>query len=272
MKRREFITLLGAAAAAWPIAVRAQDSGRVARLGFLGPAQNSAPPISFYQAFLRRMREHGFRDGQNLRIEFRSIEDPRGLATSAKELVLSQPELLIATGPEVSLRAVAEASRTVPIVMIAINFDPIARGYVASLARPGGNITGVVFQQLELAQKQIELLTQANPGKTRAAILFDEAQTADQLDAAEKAAQSLNLQVRRLRIESPAYDFDAAFRSAAASSVQMVLVLSGPGFVPHRSRIAELAMHHRLLTTWRESSMARNPQTCPSNRRQSSTW
>jgi putative ABC transport system substrate-binding protein len=248
MKRREFITLLGAAAAAWPIAVRAQDSGRVARLGFLGPAQNSAPPISFYQAFLRRMREHGFRDGQNLRIEFRSIEDPRGLATSAKELVLSQPELLIATGPEVSLRAVAEASRTVPIVMIAINFDPIARGYVASLARPGGNITGVVFQQLELAQKQIELLTQANPGKTRAAILFDEAQTADQLDAAEKAAQSLNLQVRRLRIESPAYDFDAAFRSAAASSVQMVLVLSGPGFVPHRSRIAELAMHHRLPT------------------------
>jgi len=151
MKRRAFITLLGGAAAAWPLAARAQDTGKVVRIGFLGPAQTSPPAISFYQAFLTQMRELGFRDGENLRIDFRAIEDPRGLSVSAEELMRSQPELIVATGPEVSLRAVVAASGAIPVVMIAINFDPIARGYVTSLARPGGNITGVVFQQLELA-------------------------------------------------------------------------------------------------------------------------
>jgi putative ABC transport system substrate-binding protein len=247
--RREFITLLGGAATAgWSFAARAQGTARVARVGFLGPAQTSAPPITFYQAFLGQMRENGFRDGQNLQIEFRAIEDPRGLTTSAQELAQFRPDVMVATGPEVSLRAVAEASGTMPIVMIAINFDPIARRYVASLARPGGNITGVVFQQLELAQKQLELLIEANPGKTQVTILFDATQTADQLAAAERAAQSLSLQVRPQQIEGPAYDFDAVFRSADANNAQMILVLSGPGFASHRSRIAELAIRHRLPT------------------------
>ena len=150
VRRREFIALFGGAAA-WPLAARAQDAGKVARIGFLGPAQTSPPAISFYQAFLTQMRELGFRDGENLRIDFRAIEDPRGLSVGAEELMRSQPELIVATGPEVSLRAVVAASGAIPVVMIAINFDPIARGYVTSLARPGGNITGVVFQQLELA-------------------------------------------------------------------------------------------------------------------------
>jgi putative tryptophan/tyrosine transport system substrate-binding protein len=234
VRRRKFITLLGGAAA-WPLAARAQDAGKVARIGFLGPAQTSAPAISFYQAFLSQMRELGFRDGQNLRVEYRAIEDPRGISAGAEELVHFRPELIVATGPEVSLRAVVGASGNIPIVMIAINFDPIARGYVASLARPGGNITGVVFQQLELAQKQVEVLAQANPGKTRVAILFDGVHAVDQFGAAERAAQSLNLQVQGLKLESPAYDFDVAFRSAAMASAQMALILSGPGFTPHRS-------------------------------------
>jgi ABC-type uncharacterized transport system substrate-binding protein len=105
-----------------------------------------------------------------------------------------------------------------------------------------------VFQQLELAQKQVEVLAQANPGKTRVAILFDEEQTADQFGAAEQAAQSLNLQVQGLKLKSPTYDFDAAFQSATMGGAQMALVLSGPGFVQYRSRIAELAIQHRLPT------------------------
>jgi putative ABC transport system substrate-binding protein len=247
MKRREFITLLGCAAA-WPHAARAQDAGKVTRIGFLGPAQTSPPAISFYQAFLSQMRELGFRDDLNLRVEYRAIEDPRGTSAGAEELAHSRPELIVATGPEVSLRAVVGASGNIPIVMIAINFDPIARGYVASLARPGGHITGVVFQQLELAQKQVEVLAQANPGKTRLAILFDGVHAVDQFGAAERAARSLNLQVQGLKLESPAYDFDVAFRSAAMASAQMALILSGPGFTPHRLRIAELAIQHRLPT------------------------
>jgi putative tryptophan/tyrosine transport system substrate-binding protein len=248
MRRREFITLIGGAVAAWPLAARAQDMGKLARIGFLGPALTSPPPIAFYQAFLTQMRELGFYDGENLRVEYRAIEDPRGLSIVAEELVSSQPKLIVVTGGEPSLRAAASAASTTPLVMIAINFDPIARGYVTSLARPGSNITGVVFQQLELAQKQVEVLAEANPGKTRVAILYDEAQAADQFGPAQRAARSLHLQVQGLNVQSPTYDFDAAFRSAVVAGAQMALVLSGPGFTSHRSRIAELAIQHRLPT------------------------
>jgi putative ABC transport system substrate-binding protein len=247
MRRRQFLGVLGGAAATWPLAARAQEVGKVYRIGFFGPAQTSPPPIAFYQAFLAQMRELGFREGQNLRVEFRPLEDTRGISVSASELIRSQPELIVVTGPAIALQSILGTSQAFPIVMVAINFDPIAGGHVKSLARPGGNITGVVFQQLELAQKQVELLTQAVPGMTRVAILF-EAQTADQLGAAERAAKSLKLQVQPLKLESPSYDFDGAIRSAAAAGAQMMLVLSGPGFTQHRSRIAELAIQHRLPT------------------------
>ena len=106
--------------------------------------------------------------------------------------------------------------------MIAFNYDPIVSGYVKSLSRPGGNITGVVSQQLELAQKQVELLTQAFPSKTHLAILF-EAQSVDQFGAAERVAKSLKLEVQSLKLEGPSYDFDGAIRSAAAAGAQMLL-------------------------------------------------
>jgi putative ABC transport system substrate-binding protein len=192
------------------------------------------------------MRELGFREGQNLRIEFRAVEDdPRGNSVSAEELVRSQLELIVVAGPAVALQLVVGTNQAIPIVMIAINFDPIVGGYVKSLSRPGGNITGVVFQQLELAQKQVELLTQAFPGKTRVAILFEE-QSADQFGAAERAAKSLKLEVQSLKLEGPSYEFDAAIRSAAAGGAQMLLMLSAPRWAQHRSRIAELAIQHRL--------------------------
>jgi putative ABC transport system substrate-binding protein len=152
--------------------------------------------------------------------------------------------LIVATGPETSLQAVVGASGFVPVVIVAINFDPLARGYVPSLARPDGNITGFVFQQLELAQKQVELLTQAFPDRTRLVLLFDA--LSGQLDAAEQAAKALNLQMRALRLENPPYDFDAAFRDAAAGGAQMALVLSSPFFLPQRDQIVALANAHRL--------------------------
>ena len=182
-----------------------------------------------------------------MHVEFRALEDTRGLSVNADELVRSRPELIVVTGPAAALQSVVGKSPAISIVMIAINFDPLAGGYVKSLARPGGNITGVVFQQLELAQKQVELLTQAFPGKTRLAILF-EAQSIDQLGAAERTAKSLKLEVQSLKLDGPSYDFDAALRGAAAAGAQMVLVLSGPGWAQHRSRIAELAIQHRLPT------------------------
>ena len=159
----------------------------------------------------------------------------------------SNVELLVVSGSEITLQAAIAASRTIPIAMLAINFDPIARGYVKSLARPGGNITGVVSLQTELAAKQVELLTQAFPERTRLAVLWDGI-SADQFAAAERQAKSLRLDVRSLKLENPPYDFDAAFRSLAEGSPQMLLVLSSPFFTPHRSHIADLAIQQRLPT------------------------
>jgi len=244
MRRREFISLLGGMTTI-PLVVRAQEVGKIYRIGYFGPAQTSAPAIAYYRAFLAQMRELGFREGENLRIEFRGVDDPRGNSLSAEELVRAQPELIVTAGPAVTLQSVVSTNQAIPIVMIAFNFDPIVGGYVKSLSQPGGNITGVVSQQLELAQKQVELLTEAFPGKTHVAILF-EAQSADQFGAAERAAKSLKLEVQSLKLEGPSYDFDAAIRSAAVGGAQMLLMLSGPGWQQHRSRIAELAIQHRL--------------------------
>src|SRR6266566_6098591 len=144
MKRRQFITLLGGAVA-WPLSARAQQSGRLIRLGFLGPPLNNPGSIPPMQAFRTQLEELGFREGQNLTIDYRGLDDPRGPFVVAAELVRSQPDLIVAAGPETALQAVVGASGFVPVVMIAVNFDPLARGYVASLARPGGNITGFVF-------------------------------------------------------------------------------------------------------------------------------
>ena len=243
LTRRELIALLGGIAATWPLAARAQD--RTFRIGFLGPSLDTEPASANYQTFRARLGELGFREGQNLTLHYLDLGDARGLFVAATELVRSQPDLIVASGTEASLQAVVGASGFIPIVIIAINYDPLAHGYVASLAHPGGNITGVVSQQLELAEKQIELLAQAVPNRNQMAVLFD-AQTNDQFDAAKRAATSLNLQVQALKLEKPPYDFEAAFASASSGGVQAMLVLSSPLFLPQQRRIAELAILHRL--------------------------
>jgi putative ABC transport system substrate-binding protein len=221
-------------------AARQAHSARV-----LGPTLNNPAAIEQYQTFLTQLRELGFREGQTIAIDYQGVDDPRGAFVAAAQLLRSQPDLIVAFGPEAALQAVIGASGFIPVIMIAVNFDPVARGYVDSLVRPGGNITGLVFQQLELAQKQVELLTQAFPERTRLAMIFD-AQSADQFAAAERAAAVLKLQVQPLRLENPPYDFGAAFRGAASGGAQIVLVLSSPHFLPLRAQVIELANAHRL--------------------------
>ena len=249
MKRRYFITLLGAATVAWPVAAHAQQlAGRDARIGILQPSPDN-PVVSLgYPAFVDELKKSGFSEGQNLTIEaVRVDQSAQRLFAETADLVRSNVELLVVIAAEPVLQAAVAASRTIPIVMWAINFDPIARGYVKSLARPGSNITGVVSLQTELAAKQVELLTQAFPERTRLAFLWD-ADSADQFAAAERQARSLRLDVRSVKLENPPYDFDAAFRSLAEDSPQMLLVLSSRFFTLSRSHIAELAIQQRLPT------------------------
>jgi putative ABC transport system substrate-binding protein len=146
MRRREFIVLLGGAAAAWPLAARAQQGGKTIRIGFIGVSLDSHAMAEQYATFLAELREQGFEDGQNIVIDYRRSDAPRGLFASAAELMRSQVDLVVATGPEVALQAVIGASRSIPIVFLAVQYDPIAGGYVNSLAHPGGNVTGIFYR------------------------------------------------------------------------------------------------------------------------------
>ena len=153
MKRREFIAgLAGAAAAVWPVAARAQELGRTYRIGLLVGALDSPVMTPAYPALRDELRKRGFIEGQNLIVEVRSIrQEPQRLFADVADLVHSNVDLIVAIGPEIALKAVLAASRTIPIVMWAGNFDPLEHGYVQSLARPGGNVTGIFTRQPELA-------------------------------------------------------------------------------------------------------------------------
>jgi putative ABC transport system substrate-binding protein len=246
MRRREFITLLGGAAAIWPLVARAQQrSGKISRIGILG-SRGTVISDTGYAAFIDELRRLGFTEGQNLAVEYRATNLGRDAAfAAAAEMIRSNVELIVADGPEFNLQAALAASRTIPIVITAVSYDPIARGYVASLARPGGNITGLFQRQPDLAQKRVELMREAFPEKTQLGVLSD-AITSDQFEAAERTAKLLNLELHSVKLENPPYDFEAAFR--AMVDAQMLLVLSSYLFSTSRSQIAELAIRQRLPT------------------------
>ena len=245
--RRELLAAVGGAAAAWPLAARAQEPGKVWRIGILGPSLASSSTAAQHQAFLAELMALGFNEGKSFTITYGRVDDPRGTFVAAAELMRSPIDLIWANGPEVALQAVVGASGFIPIVILAVNYDPIERGYVSSLAHPGGNITGIFYRQPELAAKQLELLTQAFPNATHLGVIWD-ALSVDQYGAAEQAAREKQLSLEPLKLEKPPYDFAAAFQTLAHGGAQMVLVLSSPFFTEHRSEIAEAARTNRLPT------------------------
>jgi ABC-type uncharacterized transport system substrate-binding protein len=251
MRRREFVGGLSGVAITLPLAARAQ-ADKVYRIGFLGVI--GAPGTeAVYRAFLDELRINGFTEGQNLGVEQRRLDDPRGPLVAGEELARLPLDVIVVQGPEVSLKAVIDTNATIPIVLQAINYDPIERRYVASLARPGGNITGLFFREPELAAKKVELLTQAFPERRRLAVLWD-ALVEEEFSAADHASKALDLEVHALKLENPPYAFETAFRDLAVSGAQMLLVLSSPFFSEHRRRLAELALAHRLPSMFRFKS------------------
>ena len=230
MKRRDFIRLLGSAATAWPFVVRAQQPGKVFRIGFLNVGRDAPGTAANYQDFSDELRENGFTEGQNLIVEYRRTDDPRGVSVAGAELLGAHLDLIVAIGPEVALQAVIDASRDTPIVLQAINYDPIARGYVASLARPGGNITGLFYQQAELAAKKVELLTQAFPERKNLGVLWD-ALVTEEFEAAQRAARALRLELHAVKFENAPYDHRgvpnhrASRRANASCSIQSSVCL-----------------------------------------------
>ena len=158
MRRRDFIDVIAELGSDLAARARAQQAEKLPRVGFLGLGRATAGQIEYYREFSSQLEKNGFREGQNIIVDDRSTTDPRGPFVSAAELLRAKPDLLVVAGPEVALQAVIGASGHIPIVMFAINFDPIERGYVTSLAHPGGNITGIIVRPLDLARKQVDLL------------------------------------------------------------------------------------------------------------------
>ena len=245
MRRRDVLSLLGGAAVSWPIGARAQQSGNVARIGVFAGATNPvmAQP---YRAFLEELGRFGFNEDQNLTIDLhRSDQDLPALSKQAADTVRANVNALAALGSEPVLHACVAATRTIPIVFVANNYDPIARGYVHSLAKPGGNVTGVFLRQTELAEKQVELLKEAFPGRTKLAVWWDKV-SADQFVAAEHRAKVMGLEVQSDELRDPPYRFDAAVERAVNARSEMLLVLSSPFFGRLREQIAELLIQQRL--------------------------
>jgi putative ABC transport system substrate-binding protein len=245
VRRREFITLVGGAAAAWPLAVRAQQMRRV---GFLTTDRSVGIMAASYPVFLAELKKLGFTEGENLTVEYGRIDEGEAKAfADAVKLIRAKVDVVVAFGPEMALKATLAASKTIPIVMVAVNYDPIARGYLSDIARPSGNITGLVYRAPELAAKQLELLVEAFPDNKPVAVLWDLA-SAEQFNSAQRDAQSIHVELRSHKLENPPYDFDAAFRAVAKDGARMLLVLSSPLFAAQGPHIADLAIQHRLPT------------------------
>ena len=174
------------------LAAEAQPPMKVPRVGFLSAVPRSSPG---FRAFEERLRELGYVDGRSIAIEFRSAAGNFDLLPGlAAELVRFDIDLLVAGGSEATARAARQMAGTRPIVIVAIDYDPIALGYVSSLARPGANITGVFLRQIELTGKRVQLLRETLPKVRRVGILWDASAT-DQFTAASDAARSLGLRV-----------------------------------------------------------------------------
>jgi putative ABC transport system substrate-binding protein len=240
------VSLLIAVFLSIPFFVDAQSPPKVAKVGLLSSVfTRSFPP---FQAMSDELRKLGYSEGQNLVFEFRTAEGKVDrLPALAEEIARTKVDVFIAPGPEATLKAIMQTSTAMPIVIVAIDYDPIARGYVAGLARPGGNITGLFFRTLELGTKRLELLKEALPQISRIGAIWDRF-SADQLKDIEVTARALGVQLQSVEVGNPTYDFESAFKIMTHARAGAILFLASPVFHHERVRIANLALKNRLPT------------------------
>jgi ABC-type uncharacterized transport system substrate-binding protein len=245
MRRREFITLLGGAAGAWPLAARAQQAGRLPTIGFLGPA-SAAAMSSWTAAFVQRLRELGWIEGRTVAIEYRWAEG-RGerIAEVAAEFIGLKVDVVVTTGTAVP--AFKQATSTIPIVFAIAN-DPIGSGLVGSLSRPGGNVTGLSILAADLGGKRLEILREVVPGLRRLATLGNVANlvTASEMGQVQEAARTLNLEIVKSEIRR-AEDIAPAVE-ALNGRADALYIQSDPLMNTNRTRISILAVGARLPT------------------------
>ena len=250
MKRREFITLLGGTATVWPLAARAQQPAMPV-IGFL----NLASPDTIadrVRAFRQGLKETGYVEGENVAVAYRFAENQNDrLPEMAAELVRQQVAMIAATGGIAAVLAAKAATTTIPIVFMAAE-DPVRLGLVASLARPGGNATGINFFSNELVAKRLELLRELVPATTRVSVLVNPATAANAettLRDVEPAARTMGLQIQVLNA-STSREINAAFATFGRERPDALFVGGDPLFDSRRVQIVQLAARHTVPATY----------------------
>jgi putative ABC transport system substrate-binding protein len=240
MRRRDFITLLGGAATAWPFNAEAQQPPKIAKVGVIYPGLAATLP-SRVAGLREGLQAAGFHEPDNIEILPRAAEgDPRRIAPLAVELVERKVDVIVAISPA-AVHAAKAASAIIPIIAFDLESDPIASGLIRSFSRPGGQVTGVFFDFPEFSKKWLELLKEALPRLSRVAVLWDPATGPMQMKGVEIAGQALNvgLEIREVRGTA---NLDDAILAAGRSGVDAVLMLSSPVFGTNSERVAGLML------------------------------
>jgi len=248
MRRREFITLLGGAAAAWPLAARAQQPAKVPRIGFLH--YGSPGPSPEVDAFRQGLRDLGYIEGKNINIEYRFASGRvERLPELAAELVHLKPDVIVSPTTAGSLAA-KQATGTIPIVIAGVA-DAVGAGLVASIARPGGNVTGLTSISAELGGKRLELVKGIVPTASRVAVLHDPADRSNVLllKGLQEAAPALGLTLQPLEVREPG-EFEGAFIAISRERADALFGAPGVLTFEHQKTVVGLAAKSRIPTLW----------------------
>jgi ABC-type uncharacterized transport system substrate-binding protein len=247
MRRREFISLLGGAAVAWPLAARAQQNGRMRRIGVLLPATaDDAVFQARVGAFLQELALLDWTIGRNVRIDVHwASTNANEIRRHAMELVSLTPDVILATGDS-TMPALLQATRTIPIVFPVV-VDPVANGYVESLARPGGNATGFMISEYSMSGKWLELLKEIAPGVTRAAVIRDVTNQSGvaQFGVIQAMAPSLRVEVKPINTRD-AHEIERDVAAFAHSPKGGLIIAASGAAIRYRELIIALAARHKL--------------------------
>jgi len=245
------------------------------RVGFVGMQPREAP---HYTNFLRRMAELGYQEGRNFAFDYIQTPNVDGYDKSYQELAARKPDVFLAVGNEPALRAALSAADGKPIAFLAVDFDPLAKGYVANLSHPGGNLTGIFVRQLELAAKRVEIAREAFPRASLVGIAFDTL-SREQGDEAAEAARKLGLEPRMVEVKQGYAD---AFGAMDDARGQPIILPAGPIFLRDRAVIAQALLERRIPSSWGCSTTSRvmssglqavqSRPTCRSSNRRAFTW
>jgi ABC-type uncharacterized transport system substrate-binding protein len=254
MRRRDFITLTGGAAIAWPLAAYGQQP-LMPVVGYFSSSSADTTP-RLVDEFRQGLAVSGFVEGKTVSIEYRWAERHlERIPALALDLVQRRVNVIFAVG-EAVLRAAWSATRTIPIVAADLNSDLVEGGMAASFAHPGGNVTGIFLAFREFAAKWLDLLKEMNPKLSHVAVLWDPSTGQQQKRSVEGAAEQLKVTLEVMEVRSPS-DLDEAFRSASQRGVDAVLMLASPLFLVTAQKAADLAMSHRLPAFYWAADFAR---------------